>query len=471
VLPNFLADLFFFFFFPHSSLLFPVPRPRAHLHTRTRIARTLQQYNSLLRPFAQPWCIPFKDRLLLFQHIIRQQRDRDQDGGDVNSAVRVRVRRSQIFDDALRRLNPLGTDLRKRIYVVFVNPLTGEDETGIDAGGLFKELWTTLSGVAFDPNYGLWDVTPQTHLMYPSANAHLVHGRDNQLVLYEFLGRVLGKAMFEGIVVQPNFAHFFLTKLLGKFSALSDLASLDEELFRNLMFLKTYEGDARDLMLNFVVTEETLGVTREIELCRGGADLDVTSRNKLRYVYHVANYRLNTKIRPQCAAFLKGLRDLIPVDWLRMFSERELQWLISGSDAAIDVDDLRAHTNYTGGYTSLSGGVRKFWAVVGAFSKEERSQLLRFVTSCERAPPLGFKALHPPFNVQWVGGAPQKLPSASTCFNTLKVSLRWWAESWRWGRCFFFLGSVGGARGLFFFSFFFGLLWTTRLTFDSLLNG
>ena len=28
--------------------------------------------------------------------------------------------------------------------------------------------------------------------------------------LYEFLGRVLGKAMFEGIVVNPNFTFFFL---------------------------------------------------------------------------------------------------------------------------------------------------------------------------------------------------------------------------------------------------------------------
>jgi hypothetical protein len=51
---------------------------------------------------------------------------------------------------------------------------------------------------------------------------------------------VLGKALFETIVVQPKFAHFFLSKLLSNTNQLSDLPSLDYELYKNLMFLKTY---------------------------------------------------------------------------------------------------------------------------------------------------------------------------------------------------------------------------------------
>ena len=181
---------------------------------------------------------------------------------------------------------------------------------------------------------------------------------------------------------------------------MSDLHSLDEELFRNLMFLKTFTGNAEDLMLSFSITENVLGVTSEIDLCPNGSNIDVTSSNKLRYVYQMANYRLNVKIKHQCDAFLRGLRDIIPVDWLRMFSERELQWLISGSDQPIDLIDLRQHCQYAGGYNGLSGGIRRFWSVVGTFSANEKRQLLRFVTSCERAPPLGFQALHPPFQIQ-----------------------------------------------------------------------
>ena len=102
------------------------------------------------------------------------------------------------------------------------------------------------------------------------------------------------------------------------------------------------------------------------------------------------------------------MRDVIPVDWLRMFSERELQWLISGSDAPLDVMDLRAHCIYTGGYSSLSSSIRRFWNVVNKFTFIEKRQLLRFVTSCERAPSLGFQALHPSFQIMWVTGAPNK---------------------------------------------------------------
>lgn len=39
----------------------------------------------------------------------------------------------------------------------FVNQF-GAVEAGIDAGGLFKEFWTQLSGIAFDPSYGLFKV-------------------------------------------------------------------------------------------------------------------------------------------------------------------------------------------------------------------------------------------------------------------------------------------------------------------------
>jgi hypothetical protein len=72
-----------------------------------------------------PWSVSFKDRLLLFQHILTEMRVVTQDNNNVNSAVKVRVKRSSIFQDAKARLNQPGL-LQKRIYVIFVNPLTGK---------------------------------------------------------------------------------------------------------------------------------------------------------------------------------------------------------------------------------------------------------------------------------------------------------------------------------------------------------
>ena len=53
----------------------------------------------------------------------------------------------------------------------------------------------------------------------------------------------------------------------------------------------------------------------------------------------------------------------------------------------------------------------------------EKAQLLRFVTSSSRAPTLGFQALEPPFTIHKVliHADGDKLPTASTCFNLLKL--------------------------------------------------
>lgn len=57
---------------------------------------------------------------------------------------------------------------------------------------------------------------------------------------------------------------------------------------------------------------------------------------------------------------------------------------------------------------------------------EQQGQFLKFVTSCSRPPLLGFKYLEPPLCIQMVGGvldlsAQQRLPTASTCINMLKL--------------------------------------------------
>ena len=48
--------------------------------------------------------------------------------------------------------------MRQRIAVQYYNE-AGIKEIGIDAGGLFKEFWTDLSAIAFDPNYSLFCMT------------------------------------------------------------------------------------------------------------------------------------------------------------------------------------------------------------------------------------------------------------------------------------------------------------------------
>jgi hypothetical protein len=80
------------------------------------------------------------------------------------------------------------------------------------------------------------------------------------------LGRLLGKALYTGMLVELPFAPFFLSKLLGQQSFLNDLASLDPDLHRNLLFLKTYEGVSFHLLLCIAV-QTTTAVFAEGSLC------------------------------------------------------------------------------------------------------------------------------------------------------------------------------------------------------------
>jgi ubiquitin-protein ligase E3 C len=262
--------------------------------------------------------------------------------------------------------------------------------------------------------------------MYPSPSSKAAHGADH-IVLFEFLGRVLGKALYEGITIHPQFSHFFLSFIRGDYNylhTLPDLSTMDQQLYNNLMFLKNYDGNAEDLCLTFTVANDDFGGNQEIPLIPNGSNMEVTNANKYLYIGLVAKHHVVDRMKEQSEAFTRGLWEVIDRSWLRLFNEPELQVLISGASGdKLDVEDMRSNTRYVGGYTGIDRNVNRFWNVVASLDSKEQGELLRFVTSCERAPPLGFASMNPPFTIQRVGilRDGDKLPTSSTCFNILKL--------------------------------------------------
>ena len=266
----------------------------------------------------------------------------------------------------------------------------------------------------------------------PPPGDHLRH--------FEFAGRVLGKALYEGILVEPLFANCFLNKLLGRHNGIDDLYTLDPELYRHLMSLKTFRGAGHDgaaassaahggatladLCLTFAAPGvDGAGRATAVDLVPHGRNADVDPSNVVRYIHLMAHYKLNVETAAQCRAFLGGFHDLIPVKWVRMFGPQELQRLIGGDEQRPDLDDLLRHTNYAGGLHPSQPIVAWFWDALRSFTTEQLGLFLRFVTSCSRPPLLGFGALYPKICVQGIpaGDSGGKLPSASTCMNLLKL--------------------------------------------------
>ena len=231
--------------------------------------------------------------------------------------------------------------------------MTSNRRAGIDGGGVFKEFLTSLAKEVFDSDRGLWLSTEQ-HELYPNPHSYATDGMTDALYVigfntdlsppahslawFRFVGRILGKALYEGILVDVAFAGFFLAKVcwtagmeilgdayqnlqwLGKQSYLDDLASLDSELYQGLIFLKHYSGDLADLALNFTVTQDEFGVARSVELIPNGSNIPVTKENRLKYIYLVSLYKLSRQIRKQSNVFFDGLSEMIDPKWLRYVS-------------------------------------------------------------------------------------------------------------------------------------------------------
>ena len=358
-----------------------------------------------------PFTIPFESRLAIFQDHLRVEKE-------INLAItKITIRRSNLFEDGFIVFSKLGNNyLRGKLQVTFVDEF-GTFEEGIDAGGLFKEFLIELSKIIFNPGYGLFKITENEQGLYPNPESESYLGYEHLDIFY-FVGLVVGRAIYDNILIESEFSQFFLRKILGKINYVNELQFLDKEMFNNLKFLKNYEGEVADLFLTFSVTDY---LNKEVELIPNGKQLPVTNENKFKYIYAVANHKLHTEIKAQSKAFISGLSVFVTSDWLQIFNEEELQIVISGAKKKFDVEDLKSHTVYKG-YMGFDGTVKDFWKVFAEFTEEEKILLLKFVTSCSRPPLLGFSYLNPQFTIQHVDNPDgEKLPTASTCFNVLKL--------------------------------------------------
>ncbi|WAR01500.1 UBE3B-like protein, partial [Mya arenaria] len=317
-------------------------------------------------------------------------------------------------EDGYRQLaQQPARSMKGLIRVRFINE-QGLDEAGIDQDGVFKEfLEETINRVTSEQK------------LFPSSTSYI---QENHLHLFEFVGKMLAKAVYE-----VPFAPFFLTQILGHgtsstYSSLDELPSLDPDLAKNF-----------DLDLTFCYDEDIMGRVETHELVPGGKAIPVTNDNKIRYVHLMAHFRMYRQIREQTLAFIRGFKSLVNAEWLNMFSSPELQKLMSGDTADMDISDLRKHTQYYGGYHNNHKVINWLWDVLEKdFNPKDRAAFLKFVTSCSKSPLLGFAHLEPPFSIRCdtgdtVGSVLKgffnirkrepvgRLPTSSTCFNLLKL--------------------------------------------------
>lgn len=401
---------------------------------------------------AMPFGIPFVERIQLLRDIINDEKS---SFANPNRPFRILpIRRNHLIADGFFHVNKLGSSFKRKIMIQFCDDL-GNIEQGVDFGGVFKEFLELVSREIFNDNYGLFKRTEHSNLYYPNPVAMSIFGRQQIGYLMEFVGRIIAKAIYEGIVLDIPIAMFWLQSAFSSVygtqshikSNLEDLFLLDPDLYKNLMFVKNYDINAdleNDLCLTFSTSIDVFGTKRIVDLIPNGRNIPVTHKNKLEYVFKMSQFLLEKQIHFQTLCFEKGFFDIFPSKLVRLFNCREFCNIISGYDDnneshGIDVKDWRENTKYMQPYHNKHRTIKNFWNVVDSMTNEEKKKLLQFVTSTSRPPILGFKYLAPQFCIAKSGTAgptsmisgfksmfsdkPTKdpLPTSATCFNTLKL--------------------------------------------------
>nr|POE47055.1 putative e3 ubiquitin protein ligase [Quercus suber] len=434
-----------------------------------------------------PFLIPFTTRVEIFRQFVHLDQEKRRNGyvdpdlwrqsmmfqppvggppRDPLARHHAKIRRKREFADAFEQFYDLGADLKEPIQITFVDEFDIQ-EAGIDGGGVTKEFLTSVISQAFDPtnpnNGQSFFIENERHLLYPNSTALddvKAHWRTRGLKennpsmgaavkellrQYEFLGRIIGKCLYEGILVDVSFAGFFLKKWAltggtnsapmesGYRANINDLKELDEDLYKGLLAVKNAPAeDVESFGLTFTVddlvgTENNKKVV-ERELIPDGSNTAVTGENRLIYINRMSWYRLQGQSAPQTHAFLKGLSALVQPSWLSMFNQTELQTLIGGAAAEINIIDLRKNTLYGGTYVIGDDGIEHpsiqlFWAVMSSLPDIDRRKVLKFVTSTPRGPLLGFHHLNPRFSIRDSGSDENRYPTTSTCVNLLKLPM------------------------------------------------
>lgn len=332
------------------------------------------------------------------------------------SNLNLSVRRQYVFADSFHYFaRHSGQQIKHgKLNVRFYN------EEGVDAGGVTREWFSVLARAMFNPDYALFAPCAADRTTYQPNRASAVN--PDHLAFFKFVGRVIGKAIYDGRLLDAYFTRSFYKHILGKPVDYRDLEAVDPEYFKSLVWM--LKNDITDVLdLTFSVDNEEFGETQVIDLKPNGREIPVTDENKMEYIKLITEQRLTASIRKQIDAFLDGFHDIIPSSLIRIFSETELELLISGLPD-IDVDEWRNNTELHG-YSQSDAVVTWFWRAVRSFDQETRAKLLQFITGTSKVPLEGFSHL------QGVSGdqrttihktyGSDRLPAAHTCFNQLDL--------------------------------------------------
>ena len=389
-----------------------------------------------------------------------------EDSSATTGKLEIKLTRKRLLWDTFEQIKRhLVIDMRRRLKVNFV------EEEGIDSGGISKEFFNIVSKDILKEikSMGLLiECVNDGGYYFASENYLDSKTKEKCWEFFHFVGRLLGKAIYDRQLMELPFADPLLNRLragsviptttsssyelfdVSKENLdlldkeleyhMSELKLIDEEFHNSLQWMlgncidniifETFSiiaGGMSSRASGKFGGKEGIDIKKGtvVDLCLNGSKIDVTEANKKEYVLLVAQWRTTYSIIDVLEPLIDGFTELVPAGSLDNISNEELKLMISGRKE-VDIEEIRAYTMYqTASKTSTFGEphctVVWLWDILREFDTHRRRQFLQFVTGSSQTPLDGYD---PPFNVtEGSDMLDDSLPRAHTCFNQIVLPL------------------------------------------------
>ncbi|KAF4512352.1 hypothetical protein G6O67_001503 [Ophiocordyceps sinensis] len=355
---------------------------------------------------------------------------------NIKQYLSLDVRRECLVDDSLKAVGEVigsgSEDVKKALRITF------RGEEGIDGGGLRKEWFLLLVREVFNPDHGMFLYDEDSRYCYFNPNSFETSDQ------FFLVGVVMGLAIYNSTILDVALPPFTFRKLLASAPChgqgpsahprptmkytLDDLAEYKPRLARGLRQLLDYDGDVEHTFsLDFVVDIEKYGTTVQVPLCPGGGRKPVTNGNRREYVDLYLRHVLDAAVARQYEPFKRGFYTVCGGNAFSLFRPEEIELLIRGSDAPLDIEALRAVAEYDNWGSPTPDGTEAvvgwFWETFQSAAPADQRSMLLFVTGSDRIPAMGASMLT--IKISCLGEDCGRFPIARTCFNLLSL--------WRYG--------------------------------------
>jgi len=296
----------------------------------------------------------------------------------------VEINRKNILEESYVAFNKEQFNFARPLKIKFINENN-------DVEGSYRDWYQNMFKDIMSPNKKLFLVNPYKSiepfniLIYPKYPGM-------RMELYEFIGKFIIKSIVDMILIRNFIINKVHLKLITKNQiTLEDIKYFNLDLYQRLKYVNDNKV-LNNKQLESVRFIWNTGTNQEIELVQGGRNIFLNDQNKSIFINKVIYVEAIMPYEEQIKYIQKGLFSILGDGIQGVFTEEEMNFIISGQDD-IDLRDLKENVIYKGEYNENHPVIKMLWEKLVTLNKNELIKFLQFSTGSSAVPIDGFGSL------------------------------------------------------------------------------